>query len=360
MVEYDGSTLKGFSGAPYAIGGTVFGMHVAGTKHKNLGISQGLISLMIMKMERVQEEASEDFYTEEIEQMLRANQFAWTYSHPLEHDEVVFMDRKGRYHTVDSEWFDALDITDRARERGFKPEGRLENKAVVTQRTVDVCTETPLHWVYENVVEVVAEANMELEAATNSFAQVSVKTKSKEVQCCRVGTTIATQTDPEPVTKVKVAEVQTEIFSDGESFLELTKESADVPGDTKLGLPGVDVNILRDIKRNLHRTQGQQTECLEPLATIGPQQTLVQPNAASSSSSTEHSKLEASFAQMMKEVREMKKLWEQQQASPGTAPVQPKKLNAKQRYREQVKELEREIALLRLNQGARAGKSGSG
>lgn len=365
LVEYDGSTLKGFSGAPYLIGNTVFGMHVAGTKRKNIGISSGLISLMVQKMESVQLEASEDFYMDEIKQMTKSGQFAWTYSHPLEHDEVIFMDRKGKYHTVDADWFDTLDIEYRERERGFKAEGRLERNKVVQKRTMDVCTETPLFWSYEEKVEVIAEASMELESAVTVGTQAVEKVKTKGTMSDGLikTRTYGVQTDSaEPIVK-KSMEVQTEVISTGSgSFLELTKESADVSGGTELGLPVSDVRILNDIRRNLHRTQEQQTDYQLPLVTVGQQPTPAQPKLVSSSSSTEHSKLEASFSELMKEMREMKRLWEEKSSSgtPVAVVGKSKKATRVRRLREELKQRELELAQLRQNQVVPRGRNGGG
>lgn len=355
LLDYEGSTLKGFSGAPYVIGNTVYGVHVAGTKRANVGINANLISLLIQKLEAVQVESSEDFYVDEIHQMRKSGKFAWTYSHPMEHDEVIFMDRKGRFHTVDAEWFDTLDITDREKERGFKASGRLEkNQVVLKEQAVEVCVQTPCFWSYENDVGVYAESNMELEAAVNAMTQAKLPKRNMEVSVKPKTREMCTQTEKEPTTIVKAGECQTEIISDGNgSFLELTKESACVPDPIEQVLPGTDVQLLQSIQRNLRLTRQPCTDLSPNSATIGPVPTPAQRSVVSNSNSTKPSRSEELTTTLLLEMREMRRTWEEamkkqkENTQEVSAPAKKKKVT-KGQLKAQLKEKEMEIARLQL------------
>nr|UGO57381.1 MAG: hypothetical protein 1 [Riboviria sp.] len=47
FVEYDGSTLPGFSGAPYCINRQVYGMHLGGNDRVNMGYDSGFVKTLI-------------------------------------------------------------------------------------------------------------------------------------------------------------------------------------------------------------------------------------------------------------------------------------------------------------------------
>lgn len=59
MVEYDGSSKRGYSGAPYHVGSVVFGIHTGSTEPANVGIPSVVLRTEIAHL--IKNESSEDF-----------------------------------------------------------------------------------------------------------------------------------------------------------------------------------------------------------------------------------------------------------------------------------------------------------
>lgn len=95
-VEYDGSTTGGFSGAPYYMGNTVFGMHTGGSL-KNIGFDITYLRA------RIPDESSEEWFER---QLSRYNDFEYEQS-PFDPDEYQIR-VGGAYHLVSGEVVDRL------------------------------------------------------------------------------------------------------------------------------------------------------------------------------------------------------------------------------------------------------------
>lgn len=97
MVKYEGSTARGFSGSPYYMGNTVFGMHVGAGK-VNLGYESGYLELSL------QNESSEDYFLN----IVRSGAKHKIRRSPFDPDEIMIKVR-GRYVIVDEEeYYEAL------------------------------------------------------------------------------------------------------------------------------------------------------------------------------------------------------------------------------------------------------------
>lgn len=94
LMEYRGSTIRGFSGAPYCVNKTVYGMHVASTPNFNMGI-QGAYIRSFSRLED-----SEDFLLREIK---RGAEMEIRQAHNLDEYKVLY---KGRYFIMDAEEVD--------------------------------------------------------------------------------------------------------------------------------------------------------------------------------------------------------------------------------------------------------------
>lgn len=107
-VEYTGSTIGGFSGAPYYSGKTVFGMHVGGDS-KNIGFDITYIKAMFYD-----EDSSEWL----IGQIDRYQEFESQQS-PFDSDEY-FLRIGGTYHVVDFETYDKVLKAKGSKRKGYK------------------------------------------------------------------------------------------------------------------------------------------------------------------------------------------------------------------------------------------------
>lgn len=91
FVQYSGSTAKGFSGAPYINGQTVYGMHLGGAS-ENIGYESAYLSMLI----RRGAESSEDFLLSQVRRFKKAK-FQRSPYNPDEYRLIV----GGRYYLVD-------------------------------------------------------------------------------------------------------------------------------------------------------------------------------------------------------------------------------------------------------------------
>lgn len=110
-VSYGGSTLSGFSGAPYYVGNRVFGIHLGdGGSGKNYGLSIGFVLAALRK--RVEEAAggqdTADWLTEGMEDGDMSEVRDWGV------DEVIIHTRDGTWHTIDK------DVYEEAKKRSGK------------------------------------------------------------------------------------------------------------------------------------------------------------------------------------------------------------------------------------------------
>lgn len=92
LCEYSGSTVKGFSGAPYCVANNVYGMHIGGCT-VNLGFEAAYLYMLAKK----HEESTEDWLEEEI--MNSGREYRWQRS-PYDPDEAR-VEVDGKYYQVD-------------------------------------------------------------------------------------------------------------------------------------------------------------------------------------------------------------------------------------------------------------------
>lgn len=120
LCEYSGSTIKGFSGAPYYVGKHVYGMHIAGST-VNLGLESAYLHMLA---KRAQED-TDDFLQEQI--VREGREYTWERS-PYDPDEArVKMD--GMYFSVDMDFIRKLkkDKVLRPEVKYQKPDYEQEN-----------------------------------------------------------------------------------------------------------------------------------------------------------------------------------------------------------------------------------------
>lgn len=96
--DYNGSTVKGFSGAPYYLGKAVYGMHVGGTT-KNFGYEAAYIYMLVSRGQ----ESTEDYLISEIQKDV---DYHWQPS-PYNPDEIR-MRVNGKFYLVDQDEFDKI------------------------------------------------------------------------------------------------------------------------------------------------------------------------------------------------------------------------------------------------------------
>lgn len=125
LVDYDGSTCKGFSGAPYYCGKVVFGIHTASSTQKkiNFGVSMDFVTMLVRKIEFGIQEDSDEYYYHEIMEQHKRGTLQWAYSNPNDRDTVNFRDTRGRYHQMDAEDFDNFVTKNKIPSRNYFREG---------------------------------------------------------------------------------------------------------------------------------------------------------------------------------------------------------------------------------------------
>lgn len=155
LVSFNGSTLKGFSGACYYQGKRVFGIHTCGSAalQENFGLAADFVAHAIAKREFVRQEDSYEYYADEVEKFLKQGGEQWSYVDQFK-EEVSFRGSRGQILDMDAELFHKLvkdrDIEHRHFSRGGYA-GRSENNSVNTFN--HVYTQTPCVWEYENSVD---------------------------------------------------------------------------------------------------------------------------------------------------------------------------------------------------------------
>lgn len=106
MLTYDGSTVAGFSGAPYCVGNIVLGIHTGHQTTENVGVAFSYINLIIKRAERgYKKEDTEDYFDYELS---RAGKQGFNYRRDPYHPDEYLVRVAGKYHMVDSEVFDKI------------------------------------------------------------------------------------------------------------------------------------------------------------------------------------------------------------------------------------------------------------
>lgn len=106
MLTYDGSTVAGFSGAPYCVGNIVLGIHTGHQKTSNVGVAFSYINLIIKRAERgYKNEDTEDYFDYELS---RAGKQGFSYRRDPYHPDEYLVRVAGKYHMIDSDVFDRI------------------------------------------------------------------------------------------------------------------------------------------------------------------------------------------------------------------------------------------------------------
>lgn len=95
MVEYAGTTLGGYSGAPYCIGNSIVGIHTNGGAHVNFGFSASYLWMCLCVATNMVDESSEDYL---LGQFKAGARLEWRIS-PGDAD-MVEVNVGGKYHYV--------------------------------------------------------------------------------------------------------------------------------------------------------------------------------------------------------------------------------------------------------------------
>lgn len=148
MCEYSGSTIKGFSGAPYYIGNCVYGMHV-GSDPKNVGYSGSYIAMLVRALKRPVK-CPEDSAEYLINQMNKFGMEDFEYEQsPFFGDEFA-VSIGGVHHLVDFGTFAKMSQAVKARRKGARRAGyqyedaRVDLDRFLGQRHPQEAAEVPL------------------------------------------------------------------------------------------------------------------------------------------------------------------------------------------------------------------------
>lgn len=193
LVWFNGSTCRGFSGAPYHTGKVVYGIHTAASTNRriNFGVSMDFATMLLRKHVFGNQEDSDEYYYHEIMEQHKAGTLQWAYSNPNDRDTVNFRDTRGRYHQMDADDFDAFVIKHKIPSRNyFREGGELQSAKVLatsaTQTTwtdfedrVDCGSSLPI---YEVVNEPVIQQAPK-PAEPESSVEIFVEKKSVSVGC---------------------------------------------------------------------------------------------------------------------------------------------------------------------------------
>uniref|UniRef100_A0AAU7L0M3 Peptidase S39 domain-containing protein n=1 Tax=Zeugodacus cucurbitae sobemovirus 2 TaxID=3159483 RepID=A0AAU7L0M3_9VIRU len=142
-VEYLGSTIKGFSGAPYYFGKTVFGMHI-GSHKTNLGYDAAFLRSELKPSRIIRKDvgsiSNEDSATWLEEQIDRFGDFTYVRS-PYDPD-VYKIKVGGQYHIVDEDVLGKLKIKGQKKQRVTQLDELDKCEVVLTSRMTDVIKES--------------------------------------------------------------------------------------------------------------------------------------------------------------------------------------------------------------------------
>lgn len=144
MVTYTGSTIGGFSGAPYYMNKCIFGMHV-GAGDQNVGYDAAYLACLKTTVERdYKPEDTGDF----LERMIESEEdIEWEYS-PMDSSEV-FVRARGQYVRTDVETFDRIRGRDRVKQKKSSAtytgeDARTETASFLGARHPEEVAEVPL------------------------------------------------------------------------------------------------------------------------------------------------------------------------------------------------------------------------
>ncbi|UPT53666.1 MAG: hypothetical protein 1 [Zeugodacus cucurbitae sobemovirus isolate Bc] len=143
-VEYTGSTIKGFSGAPYYFGKTIFGMHI-GAQNSNLGYDAAYLRSELKPSRVIRRDvgsiSNEDSATWLEEQIDRFGDFTYVRS-PYDPD-VYKIKVGGQYHIVDEEVMDKLKGRGQKKQRITQIED-LERNTLVEELSKEIDPEVAM------------------------------------------------------------------------------------------------------------------------------------------------------------------------------------------------------------------------
>lgn len=181
MVTYDGSTVAGFSGAPYMMNNTVLGIHTGYEKTTNVGVSFAYVYLILKLRTRgtsyVQEDTDEYFDYE----MARATKQSFAYQRdPCNPDEYLVR-VNGKYHMIQSDSFYRLSnkyLGEEVRDFvNYDSESAIKKTSVAATQTERFLTEVGVQ-TEAGPTKLVAEAGCQTEGIPASNANsVSLRFK---------------------------------------------------------------------------------------------------------------------------------------------------------------------------------------
>lgn len=125
-VQYEGSTIIGFSGSPYLAGNTVYGVHIGSSKDTGMGIDMAFVSMKLAHLDKYKNESSEDWLYDEIAKATKRDDLDWK-RYGL--DDVV-VNIRGRDFFLDADEFEEMSRLARssnARAKSQRPEYQPES-----------------------------------------------------------------------------------------------------------------------------------------------------------------------------------------------------------------------------------------
>lgn len=132
MVTYDGSTIAGFSGAPYCVGNVVLGIHTGHIKTENVGVSFSYINLIVRRSFKQIPESTEDFFDYE---MQRAGKQGFAYKRDAYHPDEYLVRVAGRYHMIQADVFHKISSKYEANENNDMDWVETESKKKKPKKT---------------------------------------------------------------------------------------------------------------------------------------------------------------------------------------------------------------------------------
>nr|QIJ70117.1 hypothetical protein [Jeffords solemo-like virus] len=138
-VEYNGSTVSGFSGSPYIAGNTVYGMHIGSSQVPGgigMGIDMAFVSLKLAHMTRFKEESSEDYLYDEICRGIKENKPLEWQRYGLD-DVIVHLRGKDYFYDI-GEFTELLELAERSQKRKFREEAAMPVQNIKKEAFVDI------------------------------------------------------------------------------------------------------------------------------------------------------------------------------------------------------------------------------
>lgn len=393
-VVFSGSTIKGFSGAPYAENKRVFGMHTSGcaAKKMNFGLSAAVIAHRIIRQETRTPGTPEDSfeYLEDIIKTTFATNKTLRWAHPNpDMDEVDFIAANGRVYTMDAEEFDdvlkkhaggkhsyrargALLEDDEEIYRGKVVKTRHQNDKVRVEATYDVYTQTVAcdyednvtvgFETYEQCLDSLTELESGIKVRDVSVGGVTVSTQTDYKVTCGVEVGIQKDVDRATVAAQFSPEHRNKLVGTDDEFRAPTPkvqpkvelESADVQRQAEERKPFLGASASESMSFHLPNHVGEDAQLLSDLrqmAALWKESQLT--SAMTGQMKTLAPQSEVSVSSLIEQLKEERTLLKaavtslQKNQKREVVPPAPKKKSKLARKNEELAELKRQLALLR-------------